>query len=53
MESTVDYFDDLSDLELAVLLCLISKEHCIMETADKGIDDLAEELRMVRSIWLD
>jgi hypothetical protein len=43
----VDNVQDLSDLELATLLCLIAKEHCIFETADELIDDLASELALV------
>lgn len=43
----VDSVQDLSDLELATLLCLIAKEHCIFETADELIDDLASELALV------
>jgi hypothetical protein len=43
----VDHVQDLSDLELATLLCLIAKEHCLFETADALIDDLASELALV------
>jgi hypothetical protein len=43
----VDHIQDLSDLELATLLCLIAKEHCLFETADVLIDDLASELALV------
>ena len=43
----VDNVQDLSDLELATLLCLLAKEHCIFETADELIDDLASELALV------
>ena len=38
---------DLSDLELATLLCLVAKQHCIVETVDELIDDLASELALV------
>lgn len=43
----VDNVQDLSDLELATLLCLIAKEHCLFEIADELIDDLASELALV------
>jgi hypothetical protein len=43
----VDNVQDLSDLELATLLCLIAKEHCLFETADEFLDDLASELALV------
>ena len=48
----VDHIQDLSDLELATLLCLIAKEHCLFETVDVLIDDLASELALVsRSLF--
>ena len=38
---------ELTDLELATLLCLIAKEHCIIEH-DQGSGDLLEqELQLV------
>ncbi|KAI5461485.1 hypothetical protein BGZ63DRAFT_385953 [Mariannaea sp. PMI_226] len=37
----------LSDLELAVLLCLISREHCLVSTPSDAIDDLLQELQLV------
>ena len=50
MLDTRDYVDkvhDLSDRELAILLCLIAKQHCLVETEDRLIDDLAHELALV------
>jgi hypothetical protein len=38
---------DLSDLELAVLLCLISREHCLISTPSGAIGDLVMELQLV------
>lgn len=35
---------DLSDLELAALVCLIAEQHCILRTPDDLIDDVASEL---------
>lgn len=43
----VDNVHTLSDLELATLLCLVAKEHCLFETADELVDDLASELALV------
>ncbi|KAG8669169.1 hypothetical protein FPOAC1_008557 [Fusarium poae] len=37
----------LSDLELALLLCLISREHCLVSTPSEAIDDLIQELQLV------
>lgn len=39
----------LSDLELAVLLCLAAHEHCLLETTKDSIHDVAKELALVRS----
>ncbi|KAI1104899.1 hypothetical protein F4804DRAFT_169913 [Jackrogersella minutella] len=39
----------LDDLDLAALLCLISREHCIVSTEPAELDDLVEELRLVAS----
>lgn len=38
---------DLSDVELAALLCLIAQEHCIIDTEPDSIDDLVQELELV------
>lgn len=37
----------LSDLELAVLLSLASREHCVIGTPRAGVDDLAGELYLI------
>lgn len=39
---------DLSDLELAVLICLVGQEHCIIDTELDSLDDLVQELQLVR-----
>ncbi|CAG8981443.1 hypothetical protein HYALB_00013636 [Hymenoscyphus albidus] len=38
---------DLSDLELAALICLVAKEHCIIDTEPDALDELVEELELV------
>ncbi|OAA75747.1 hypothetical protein LEL_07735 [Akanthomyces lecanii RCEF 1005] len=43
----IDKVHDLSDLELAVLLCLISREHCLISTPASAIDDLVLELQLI------
>lgn len=43
----VERVQNLSDLELAALLCLIAKQHCAIEVQDDLVDDLAEELALV------
>ncbi|KAI5921400.1 hypothetical protein F4810DRAFT_678853 [Camillea tinctor] len=40
---------DLGDLDLAALLCLISREHCIVSTEPPSLDDLVAELQLVAS----
>lgn len=48
-DSLLEKVHDLSDLELAVLLSLIAREHCIISTPPEGLDDLIEELQLVRT----
>jgi len=38
---------DLSDVELAALICLVAKEHCIIDTEPDAIDELVQELELV------
>ena len=37
----------LSDLELAALLSLIAREHCLVSTDTNSVDELADELRLI------
>lgn len=37
----------LSDLELAVLICLVADQHCIIETETSLLSDVEQELRLV------
>lgn len=49
-----DVFDkihELSDLELATLLCLVAKEHCIISTESDVLNDLEQELQLVIDIF--
>jgi len=48
LRTFLDGIHDLTDLELAVLLCLTARQHCLLETRDDLIDDLASELALVR-----
>ncbi|TQV91094.1 ATPase associated with various cellular activities AAA_3 [Cordyceps javanica] len=43
----IDKVHDLSDLELAVLLCLISREHCLISTPASALDELVLELQLI------
>lgn len=40
----------LSDLELAIFLCLAAEEHCLIETKEDLLDDLCHELALVRQL---
>ncbi|KAL4920572.1 hypothetical protein BDW62DRAFT_176765 [Aspergillus aurantiobrunneus] len=40
---------ELSDLELALLLCLGGQEHCLIEATDSNIDDVTAELALICS----
>ncbi|KAF4494718.1 hypothetical protein FAGAP_9129 [Fusarium agapanthi] len=46
-DGLLDKVHALSDLELALLLCLISREHCLVSTPSDAIDDLIQELQLV------
>jgi hypothetical protein len=37
----------LSDLELAVLICFVAEQHCIIEAEEHLTNDVAEELKLV------
>ncbi|KAF2126675.1 hypothetical protein P153DRAFT_369340 [Dothidotthia symphoricarpi CBS 119687] len=37
----------LSDIELAVLICLVADQHCIVEAEKDAIDDVQQELQLV------
>lgn len=43
----IEKVQDLSDLELAALICFIAQEHCIIDTEPDIINDLAQELELV------
>lgn len=47
----LDKVHDLSDLELAALICLVAQEHCIIDTEPDGLDDLVQELELVGFNW--
>lgn len=46
-ETLLEKVCDLSDLELAVLLCLTAREHCLISTPPDTLDDLVQELQLV------
>ena len=46
-QAFLDHVEDLTDLELAVLLSLVAQQHCMVITQDELLDDLASELALV------
>ncbi|KAI0193967.1 hypothetical protein EV127DRAFT_422840 [Xylaria flabelliformis] len=48
-EGLVHKVRELGDMDLAALLCLISREHCIISTEAEYLDDLTVELQLVAS----
>ena len=48
-EDLVSKVRELGDVDLAALLCLISREHCIISTDPEYLDDLTVELQLVAS----
>jgi hypothetical protein len=46
-ESLFDRVHELTDLELAALLSLINREHCLISTPEYALDDLVAELQLV------
>lgn len=49
VHNLLDNIQELSDLELGVLLSLIAQGHCLMTTEDDLVDDLANELSLIAS----
>jgi hypothetical protein len=54
MDENTDLLADkvqaLGDLELAVLICLVADQHCIIEAGEQLMQDVAKELQLVRSL---
>ena len=46
----VDTVQALSDIELAALLCLITDQHCIIESDKESLEDIDREIRLVSFI---
>ncbi|GLI74310.1 hypothetical protein PoHVEF18_002547 [Penicillium ochrochloron] len=48
-----DFVRQLSDLEVALFVSLVAREHCLIETTGDLIDDLAKELALISSRTFD
>ena len=46
-DNILEKVHDLSDVELAALICLVAKEHCIIDTEPDSVDELVQELELV------
>lgn len=46
-DSFAEKVQALGDIELAVLICLIAEQHCIIEAGQQTVEDVQEELKMV------
>lgn len=46
-DQLLDKIHDLSDLELATLLCLTNNEHCIIDAEPEALEDVVQELRLI------
>ncbi|KAJ5697426.1 hypothetical protein N7488_011110 [Penicillium malachiteum] len=51
--SLEEFARQLSDLEVALFVCLASHEHCLIETTGDAIHDLAKELALICSNTFD
>lgn len=47
----VEKVQTLSDLELALLVCLVAEQHCILQTETQLLQSIEEELKLVRDCW--
>lgn len=47
VSAVADLAPDLSGLEVAILLSLSAREHCLIETTEDAIHDIARELALV------
>ena len=47
----VEKVQTLSDLELALLVCLVAEQHCILQTETQLLQSIEEELKLVCDCW--
>lgn len=51
-QKTLSKIQELTDVELALLLCLLADQHCIIETNEGNLDSLEEEIVLVRHTFV-
>lgn len=49
--SLIERIQELTDLELALLLSLVADEHCVIRSEEESIDLLDQELQLVRCTY--
>lgn len=49
VQNLLDNIQELTDLELAILLSLVAQSHCLMTAEDALVDDLASEISLIVS----
>lgn len=50
ISNIADLAPDLSNIEIAFLLSLVAQEHCLIETTEDAIHDVAKELALVIAV---
>lgn len=45
-DGVTEKVQSLSDLELAVLICLVAEQHCIIEAEEESTRNVQEELQL-------
>ena len=52
ISAIVEKAQELNDNELAILLCLMANQHCILTTDPDALDSLSEEVELVGNMAL-
>lgn len=48
----IERIQNLTDLELALLVSLIARQHCLIEAEEDALHPLQQEIQLVRSLRL-
>lgn len=46
----IDRVQELTDVELALLLSLIAQEHCLIQTEEEALSSLQQEVKLVGTL---
>lgn len=47
-KEVIEKVQELTDLELAILISLVADQHCIIETEEECLNPVKQELELVR-----